>query len=206
MPDAERFQSQAAPQRSATMPQMKKWLRFSLRTMLVLITALCIWLGVQVNVARRQREAVAAISRVGGTVYYDYQLVPVATGVTSLFEVASQPSDDGLDLSRTPPGADWLRKCLGDDFFRTAVVVWFPNNPNPNIAKGNLDQLARFPCLRSLQITDCNIRDADLSALAALMQLEVLRITDTRVNGSILASLPSPGRLKGLYLNNPSNV
>src|SRR5262245_19997517 len=79
----------------------RRWLRFSLRTMLLLITALCIWLGYQVNAARRQREALAAIARAGGTVYFD---------------------------RRTPP--DWLHQFLGDDS-RTAIKAFFSHpKPN----------------------------------------------------------------------------
>src|SRR5262245_49243254 len=97
------------------MAQMKKWFRFSLRTMLVLIAALCIWLGFQVNAAHRQREAVAAILNAGGRVYYDYQLPPVP--------LVAGDSKYKCDLRRTPPGPNWLRQSLGDDYFRTAIFV-----------------------------------------------------------------------------------
>src|SRR5262245_40067519 len=133
--------------KAATIPQMKRWLRFSLRTMLLLITALCIWLGFQINAARRQKEAVAAILSVGGAVYYDYQYAPLAVGGPSYT----------LDQNRTPPGPQWLRQCIGDDYFRTVVNVIF-DRPN-NIAKGDLDQLAKLPRLRILVIRNCNVRD-----------------------------------------------
>jgi len=48
-----------------------RWFRFSLRTLLLLIAALCVWLGIQVNAARRQKDAVAAILNTGGAVHYD---------------------------------------------------------------------------------------------------------------------------------------
>ena len=46
----------------------RRWFQYSLRTLLVLVTVLCVWLGVTVNRARKQREAVAAIQELGGTV------------------------------------------------------------------------------------------------------------------------------------------
>jgi hypothetical protein len=53
-----------------------RWFRFSLRMMLVMVAVLCVWLAFTFNAARRQKEAVAAILRAGGTVSYDYQMVP----------------------------------------------------------------------------------------------------------------------------------
>ena len=73
-----RFRGPRADERpSVTMAGMKsRWFRFSLRTLLLLIAVLCVWLGIQVNAARRQREAVAAIQSAGGSVVYDYEIVP----------------------------------------------------------------------------------------------------------------------------------
>ena len=42
------------------------WLRFSLRTLLILTALVAVWLGVQVNKAQKQRAAVAAIKAAGG--------------------------------------------------------------------------------------------------------------------------------------------
>jgi hypothetical protein len=42
-------------------PPRRRWFRISLRTLLLLVTVLCIWLGVKVNLARRQKEAIAAL-------------------------------------------------------------------------------------------------------------------------------------------------
>src|SRR5262245_47882876 len=130
---------------------MKRWLRFSLRTMLLLITVLCIWLGFQVNAARRQREAVAAILDAGGTVYYDYQVISRGVGLPRY----------GFDLSRTPPGPEWLRKYIGGDYFCTAIVV---DLHRPNIANGDLDQLGqqitKLTKLRILSLNGTGISDA----------------------------------------------
>ena len=55
----------------------RRWFQYSLRTLLVLVTVLCVfcvWLGLVSERARKQREAVAAIEAMGGVVYYDYQV------------------------------------------------------------------------------------------------------------------------------------
>src|SRR5262245_16652414 len=180
--------------RFATMSRMKtRWLRFSLRTMLLLITALSIWLGLQVNAARRQREAVAAILKAGGTVFYDYQMVPRSAGVFS--------PDRIVDPSQLPPRPAWLREQIGDDYFRTVVAVRFAA-PRASLQKADLDELAKLPQVREFVFAGngTDLSDKDFTALSDLRNLEVLRLPRTRVNGSILASLPNPERLKYLYL------
>ena len=60
--------------KSATLhPKRRRWLRFSLRTLLLLTAVIAAWLGVQVNKAQKQRAAVAAIQEAGGKVHYDWE-------------------------------------------------------------------------------------------------------------------------------------
>ena len=54
------------------MATRRRWLQFSLRGFLVVLTAFAGWLGVIVNRAREQREAVKAIEAMGGTIVYDW--------------------------------------------------------------------------------------------------------------------------------------
>ena len=51
-------------------PKPRRWLRFSLRTLLILTALVAVWLGVQVNRAQKQRAAVAAIQEAGGFVMH----------------------------------------------------------------------------------------------------------------------------------------
>ena len=46
--------------------------RFKLATLLLLLTLLCIWLGVQVNRARTQHKVVEWVMQNGGDVHYDH--------------------------------------------------------------------------------------------------------------------------------------
>lgn len=54
------------------MKRRRRWFQYSLRSFLVVVTALAVWLGVVVNRAREQREAVKAIEALGGSVMYDW--------------------------------------------------------------------------------------------------------------------------------------
>ena len=54
----------------------RRWLQFSLRTLLVFVTlsaVACSWFVVKMQQVRRQREAVKAIMEAGGWVWYDYE-------------------------------------------------------------------------------------------------------------------------------------
>ena len=55
--------------KSLTKP--RRFCRVSLRTLLVLITIGCVWLGSKVNKAQKQRPAVAWIEQMGGHVIYE---------------------------------------------------------------------------------------------------------------------------------------
>ena len=41
----------------------RRWFQFSLGSLFVLLTVLCVWLGVTVERARKQRESVEAIEK-----------------------------------------------------------------------------------------------------------------------------------------------
>ena len=172
-----------------------RWLRFSLRTLLLLIMALCVWLGIQVNAARRQKEAVAVIEKVGATVIYDYQVLLPPAGATWLRRV--------VDHQQLPPGPTWLRQQIGDDYFRTVVSVFI--NLRLDRQKAALDELAKLPHVREFVFVDggtgIGVSDKDFTALSEFRQLEWLTLDVARVKGTILGSLPNPGRLKLLSLN-----
>ena len=53
----------------------RRFLRFSLRTLLLVMLVLCVVLGWTVNRAQ-QRRAVQAVKEMGGSVIYDFEAVP----------------------------------------------------------------------------------------------------------------------------------
>ena len=55
----------------------RRWLRYSLRTFVVVLTVFCVlmaWLGALVYRVNKQKEAVQWVRDEGGTVYYDYPI------------------------------------------------------------------------------------------------------------------------------------
>jgi hypothetical protein len=104
----------------------RRYLAFSLRTHFILLTALSVWLGVVVNRAREQREAVKAIKALGGGILYDWQLEYTRAG-----ELVNTDKD-------APDGPAWLRRVIGDDFFQHVYFVVFqiiPSTPDADIMK-----------------------------------------------------------------------
>ena len=76
------------------------------------MTVLAVWLGVAVNRAREQREAVKAIEALGGSVLYDWQ--------------ESQPLYNAIFWpSPERHGQTWLRRLVGESFFQEARVAAF---------------------------------------------------------------------------------
>ncbi|HUY90495.1 MAG TPA: hypothetical protein VMV10_17290 [Pirellulales bacterium] len=129
------------------MATRRRWLQFSLRTFLVLLTALAVWLGVASHRMREQREAVKAIETLGGTVAYDWQYERLT---------------DEVVFDRLPgkhPGAPaWLRRLVGDDFFQEVVGVAFFRAPSGKSEFQDeeirrwIPHLQKFPKLRVLLI------------------------------------------------------
>ena len=114
----------------------RRYLTFSLRTLFVLTTALAVWLGVVVNRAREQREAVKAIEQCGGHVTYDWQF----------HDLKNWPH---LPVLR-PPGPAWLRRLIGDDFFQNVVEIEYSPHFPPEGSQ-DIDLIPHFQKLRRLK-------------------------------------------------------
>src|SRR6476646_10397108 len=89
-------------------PRRRRWFRFSLRTLLIAITLLCVWLGLTFNRANDERHAAAVIEDAHGEIVYDWQIRPPG-------------SDPNIQL--TPLGPKWLRSLLGPHWFDRIVEV-----------------------------------------------------------------------------------
>ena len=84
-------------------------LTFSLRTLFLALTALAVWLGIVVNRAREQREAVKAIEALGGAIEYE----------------------------RTA-GPKWLRQLIGDEYLQEVWGVDWASSRMPPVTEANV--------------------------------------------------------------------
>jgi hypothetical protein len=74
----------------------RRWFRFTLPTMLIVMALLTAWMGPHVNSTQPQKQSATAIHEYGGSVRYDYQYPTGSFG----------PND--VDSSATSPVPQWL--------------------------------------------------------------------------------------------------
>jgi hypothetical protein len=160
--------------------------RFSLRTLLLLVTVCSVgfgWLSVKTRQAQRQKEAVEAIKKLGGSVMYNYQ----------------RDSSRVVIQSPTPPGPIWLRKWLGIDFFADVDALTIDDAV---IERGILDaDLAHLQCFTELQSLKLHVyvKGAGLVHLQGLTKLEYLELRHTNITDARLAHIQ--GLTKLTYLD-----
>ena len=166
-------------------------LQFSLRTLLVFVTLLSIWLAHKVDQARRQKAVVDAVWAGGGEVQY--------------FSDSDAPGD--------APFRDLVSRAVGRDFFDSVEKVilqfrirWTSIRPSPSVrgdgpfvnnrpmvhAPPMIDQLRE---LRGLDVANSDFDNNYLARLCALRKLAILDIGFTKVTDEGLAHLaafPSP--------------
>ena len=199
----------------------RRWLRFSLRSTLIVATAFCIWIGWYSVRAKHQREAVLWARSAGGGVRYDFE-----------YDYAKN-----LPRNGTPAVPAWLHEFLGIDYFSTVVsfdlsdsqiddlspVVKFTRLERLQLWVAEVDNfapLASLTNLKSLEVTApkvdnlqplsgltkleylylCDSRADDLTPLAGLTNLRVVKLVDMPV--SDLSPLAKLGGLERLELRN----
>ena len=175
---------QAEPPNAAQPKSRRRWHQFGLRTLLMGIVLLSLplgWLGLKVREGCQRQAVVAAITKLGGFVLYDYE-----------FDFLG----DFVPQSAQPAPA-WLRAVLGDDFFRDAFGVYFSSS---SVKDADLVLLSGFAKLNRLQLIETQISDAGLQHLKGLTRLTKLSLDRTHVTDAGLENLMGLTHLEELYL------
>jgi hypothetical protein len=188
----------------------RRWWRFSLKTLLVLLTLFCVWLGTLANSANRQKRAVEAIQQSGGEFNYDYQRSPSRTGRGQSFSLRVEP-----------PGPTWLRRILGDHYFITPVAMRMSETiiddcllhlaalpaiesasfGSVTFRNQDFDHLAMLTNLRSLAFHKCTFREPQsFDALAELRNLETFSLQDPNFGDDDVKHLSGAANLSQLFL------
>ncbi len=122
----------------------RRWFQFSLLKLLLLVTGLALWFGWLANQAREQREAVAWVEEMGGSVQYDYET-----------------DEDGEFIDDVePPGPKWLRDILGIDFLDDVVYVDLYDTPVSDVTP-----LAGLTNLVWLQLNETPVSEEEITKL-----------------------------------------
>ena len=123
-----------------------RWLRVSLRGLMVLVLVIGGGLGWLVHRARVQRDAVVAITRTGGSVRY---------------QIIDDYGGDILLRDQPRPLSGWLIGWLGDDYSENVRVVFL----GPEATDVDLAQAGRFSMLKLLKVGQANVSEAALARL-----------------------------------------
>jgi len=156
--------------------------QFSVRALAVFVlvcAVVCSWLAVEMQQARRQREAVAAIEKAGASVGYDL-----------LFDGHSWVGEPG-------PVPAWLVTLAGEDFFIDVGSVQFSYG---DVTDDDLKQLEQFPRLRRLWLDGTDVTDAGLEHLGGLSHLRQLGLSETAVTDAGMKHLIGLSDLQQLDL------
>ena len=161
--------------------------QFSIRSLLLSTIAVavpCSWMTVEVQQARRQKESVDALAKVGAWIYYDYQ----------------HNSTSGKSVrGGKPPRPSWLpQKVIGDDFF---INVYLVNLDRSKVTDVDLRHLEGLDQLPNLEIAVTEITDAGLRHIKGLRHLHALLLDKTQITDAGLEYLSGMNQLQTLRLS-----
>jgi hypothetical protein len=174
-------------------------LRFSLRTALLATTVLCIWLGWQLQAAKRQKQAVERIRAAGGWVAYDY----------------AWKDGDWIQGGKSPV-PQWLTSIAGEDAFHSVVAVdlaalfhsaydgnrpYMGPDPDAAISDELWQSIEQLRSTQWLSLNARNFSDNELRHVRGLSRLTELKMEAAPIDGAGLEHLVSLPNLEHLNLS-----
>ena len=166
-------------------PSSKSWrrrLRYSVRALMALVLVLGVGMGWVIHRAQVQRDAVAAIDRVGGHFGYSWQrskgmwIIPIPK----------------------PPWPDWVRRRLGPDFLDTVSYVFLQGE---QCNDESLRSACRLPWLEELSVVNTSVTDASAEDLRHLKHLRSLDLRLNRITSRPFRYIGEMSELRELTLS-----
>ena len=158
----------------------RRFLRFSVRGLLVLMLVIGGGLGWIIRQAHIQRDALAAVVKAGGSVTYDWE----------------------WNNGKFIPGGKlwapkWLVDLIGVDYFAHVTYVWLKRA----LTDGAIVEVGHLTQLERLQLVGHFVNDGELEHLKGLTKLSDLYLTNNPVSDAGLAHLKGLTKLKFVHLN-----
>jgi hypothetical protein len=166
-----------------TVSTRRRWLRYGVRTLLVFVTLLCVWLGWLMHGVQKQRSAAARLEQFDAElVYFPFFTMPPWNDIL--------PPSVRRGLNAALPSDDWKRL--------TSVTI-----ESADFRDEDLDIVANLPHLDHLRLPGTSITDAGLRRLASLKptNLLLLDLMQTKITDDGLAQVSQLKRLEWLFLD-----
>ncbi len=192
---------------SAPTRSRRRWLRLSLRGLMVLVLVFAAGLGYVVHLAHVQREAVAAIRRTGGYASYGWHDLR-ATDAYPTGEMTYFPP--WMSDYLAPEVRERVLAWLGPDYFGAVSGVTLGEGDGfggNNIGEAEMAHVARLRRLAAFWIGSPRLGKAEIKYLAGLTDLtEIVYMGTAADSDASLADLSRLTKLRSLSLNVPTLV
>ena len=166
-------------------------IRFSVRTMMLLVLASGCWLGWYLTRVRTQQAAFAAIVKAGGSYEYEWTW---GNYIPDVIEYKGRP--------RVPK---WLATHVGEDYVADITYVSLVHRPRAGTGTAN-DETLRLVSglgrLETLGLFGTHVTDAGLAYVKLLTRLKDLDLRSTQIGDAGLAHLRPMTSLKVLNIAN----
>ncbi len=163
----------------------RRFFRYSLRTLMLVVTVFCVWLGWQVQKARNQQYVISIVVAENGLIAYQHGLIEYQGGTDRMRKL----SKDG------PPGSTWLRRLIGNEyFFRVSRVEVHGERIDDTF----LAAIKRLADIRGLSVGGPSLTDEGVKHISKMNRLEALNVSGRRVTDQgllYLKDLKSLGHL-----------
>ena len=158
-------------------------LQLSLRTLLIVVTALAVWFGFWANRVHKQRQAVDGLERVDADIFY-----------TSHFQYAGNAKRFTRGETSVP---SWLRRILGRHFVDRVRAVILPDDQTTD------EDLAHLPVLRDMEtlyVSSSKVTDGGVAHIGKLRELKELILISDAVGDNGIVQLQNLEELRYLQL------
>jgi hypothetical protein len=189
----------------------RRYLRFSVRGLIVLVLVIAVVLGWYVRSVRIQRDAVAAIEKAGGLTFYNIPRTPVVSwhepsrwrtsvgGYIGIDYVGHVSHVTIAQITRTGNDADRQAALARVGDLGQLETL---NLPGASVTDGDLARLDGLNRLQRLMLPSTQITDAGLEHLRRLTKLTQLNLKRTRVSDVGLVHLKGLTNLFDISLGN----
>jgi len=154
----------------------RRWIQFTLKGLLIAVAVVALWLGRTVSRVRNQALVVADVQEAGGSVWFENDQPRF---------VEHWLTPDRIP-STTAAGPDWLRRWLGDDYFRNVVQIDFKASRQNRLELPNFEQLGpRLSKLPKLETIRFEIDSPDEVLVEFAESSDISRLKDLYVDGLV---------------------